>query len=99
MSGRRAAAVLFLALLAVGVLWPAVAGTVRCGDCCHGSAKSPCKVPATGFSLCCFHSVSTPPAAPVPGFVLAATLFVLPLDEEGGPPPDPRGVLHVPRPA
>ena len=57
MTGRRSAAVLFLALLALGVVWPALAGTVRCGDCCgHASPKrsNPCGIPATGFSLCCF---------------------------------------------
>jgi len=51
----------------------------------------------TGFSLCCFHSASTFPDLPplsvepiqVPG--LAA------VDETGGPPPDPRGILHVPK--
>ena len=102
MTGRRSAAVLFLALLALGVVWPAVAGTVRCGDCCgHASPKrsNPCGIPATGFSLCCFHSVSTPPAAPLPRVALAEALLLPLVDEEGGPPPEPRGVLHVPKPA
>jgi hypothetical protein len=103
MSNRRAAAVLFLSLLAVGVLWPAASGTVRCGDCCGGGShrrSNPCGIPATGFSLCCFHSVSTPPpAAPSRDVVLAAVPSIPPADEEGGPPPDPRGVLHVPKPA
>jgi hypothetical protein len=106
MTGRRSAAVLFLALLALGVVWPALAGTVRCGDCCGGShhaasskRSNPCGIPATGFSLCCFHSVSTPPAAPLPRVALAEALLLPLVDEEGGPPPAPRGVLHVPKPA
>jgi hypothetical protein len=95
---RRSYAWLFLALLAVGVIWPAVAGTVRCGDCCH-TRSNPCGIPATGFSLCCFHSVSPLPGAPLPDLVLAEAPSVPPADEEGGPPPDLRGVFHVPKPA
>jgi hypothetical protein len=97
MPHRRAAAVFFLLLLALGVVWPAVAGVVRCGDCCHTSRPRTCDVPATGFSLCCFHSASTLPPVPRPAVAMAARPFVPPADQKGGPPPDPRGVLHVPK--
>lgn len=97
MPSRRATAIVFLCVLAVGVLWPALAGVVRCGDCCHARSHT-CGIPATGFSLCCFHSASTLPAVPLPTFVLAAGSCVHLADEEGGPPPAPRGILHVPKP-
>jgi hypothetical protein len=87
---------LFLGLVAIGVLWPAVAGAVSCGDCC-GKRTSACGIPVTGFSLCCFHSASTLPALPPSGFVPVEAAHLSPMDETGGPPPHPRGILHVPR--
>jgi len=94
--GRRRIASLFLLLLAAGVLWPAVAGAVSCGDCCKSRPKT-CGIPTTGFSLCCFHSVSTLPELPPSGLAPAAVSRLAAADESGGPPPDPRGILHVPR--
>lgn len=93
---RRRFAWLFLSLLALGVLWPAVAGTLTCGDCCK-SRTSTCGIPTTGFSLCCFHSSSTVPEPPPADFTPAASSTLAAANESGGPPPDPRGILHVPK--
>lgn len=93
---RRRIASLFLILLAVGVLWPAVAGAVSCGGCCK-ERPGACGIPTTGFSLCCFHSFSILPDLPPPGFVPAVVSRLAAADESGGPPPDPSGILHVPR--
>jgi hypothetical protein len=35
----------------------------------------------------------------LPRVALAESLLLPLVDEEGGPPPEPRGVLHVPKPA
>ena len=94
--GRRRLAWLFLGLLAAGVLWPAVAGAISCGDCCKGRTST-CGVPTTGFSLCCFHSASTVPEPPPSGLAPAAGSRIAAVDESGGPPPDLRGILHVPK--
>lgn len=95
---RRRLASLFLILLAVGVLWPAVAGAVSCGggECCK-ERRGTCSIPTTGFSLCCFHSVSTLPDLPPSGLVPAVVSHLAAADESGGPPPDPSGILHVPK--
>ena len=97
--GRRRFAGLFLRLLVVGVLWPAVAGVISCGDCCKSRTNACGNLPATGFSLCCFHSASTVPEPPPAGFTPAAGSTIAADDESGGPPPDLRGILHVPKPA
>ncbi|HEV2855840.1 MAG TPA: hypothetical protein VHC97_23835 [Thermoanaerobaculia bacterium] len=96
--GRRRLASLFLVLLAVGVLWPAVAGAVSCGggDCCKERSRT-CGIPTTGFSLCCLHSVSTLPDLPRTGVAPVAIDRLAADDESGGPPPEPRGILHVPK--
>ena len=96
---RRRTASLFLILLAVGVLWPAVAGAVvpRGGGGCCKERPGACGIPTTGFSLCCFHSVSILPELTPPGFVPAVVYHLAAGDESGGPPPDPSGILHVPR--
>jgi len=94
--GRHRLAWLFLGLLAVGVLWPTVAGAISCGDCCK-SRTSTCGVPTTGFSLCCFHSASTLPELPPSGLTPAAGCRIAAADESGGPAPDLQGVFHVPR--
>jgi hypothetical protein len=90
---------LFLILLAVGVLWPAVAGAVvpRGGGGCCKERPGACGIPTTGFSLCCFHSFSTLPELQPPAFVPAVTYHLAAADESGAPPPDPSGILHVPR--
>lgn len=93
--GRGRLAWIFLGLVALGVLWPVLAGAVSCGDCCHRS--SPCGgTTTTGFSLCCFHSVSTPPELPPVSFVAVDGSRLVAVDEIGGPPPSPHGILHVP---
>jgi hypothetical protein len=98
MDGRRCRlAWLFLGLLVAGVLWPAVAGAVSCRDCCGKERPSRCAIPTTGFSLCCFHSASTLPELPPSGPVPVAIDLLAAADESGGPPPDPRGILHVPK--
>jgi hypothetical protein len=94
---RGRSAVLFLALVALGILWPVVAGAVSCGDCCQ-RRSSTCGIPATGFSLCCFHSASTLPDLPPAGFVPLDSSRLSIADETVSPPPCPRGILHVPRP-
>lgn len=97
---RRRLAWLFLVLLAVGVLWPAVAGAISCGnhgDCCDGERARTCGVATSGFSLCCLHSVSTLPDLPPPGPALAASERLSAGDEYGGPSPDLQGILHVPK--
>ena len=96
-SGRRPLAWLFLGLLVAGVLWPAVAGAVSCKDCCGKERPSRCEIPTTGFSLCCLHSFSTLPDLPPSGSAPVATDRLTIADERGGPPPAPRGILHVPK--
>lgn len=93
---RGRSAWLFLALVALGILWPAVAGAVSCGDCCEESKRN-CGTPTTGFSLCCFHSASTLPDLPLVGFTLAVSSPLSSADQTGVPPPNPRDILHVPR--
>ena len=98
--GRRRLASLFLALLAVGVLWPAVAGAISCGshgDCCDGERARACGAATSGFSLCCLHSFSTLPELPPSGPAPVAIDRLAASDESGGPPPEPRGILHVPK--
>lgn len=87
---------LFLVLLVLGVLWPVAALAVSCGDCCAGRTSA-CTIPATGFSVCCFHSASTLPDLPSSSFEPIEGSRLACEDETGGPPPDLRGVLHVPR--
>lgn len=93
---RRRSAWLFLFLLAVGVLSPALAGAMACGDCCEGKSKA-CGVATTGFSLCCLHSVSTLPGLPPSSVAPARSDLLVLADEMGAPPPEPRGILHVPK--
>jgi hypothetical protein len=93
----RRRAWLFLGLLVVGLLWPAVAGAIACGGCCK-ERPGACKVPTTGFSLCCFHSASTLPDLPSSGFVPTSAARLAPADETSGPAPDLQGILHVPKP-
>ena len=95
--GRRCLAWLFLALLTIGVLWPAVAGAISCRDCCGKERSRTCGIPTTGFSLCCLHSVSTLPELPLAGLATAAVDRLVADDESGGPPPEPGGILHVPK--
>src|SRR5688572_30693839 len=97
--GRRRLAWLFLGLLVVGVLWPAVAGAISCGggDCCDGERSRTCGVATSGFSLCCLHSVSTLPDLPPSGPAPAASGLLAADDEHGGPSPDLPGILHVPK--
>lgn len=95
MSSRRLAW-LFLGLLTLGVMWPVIAGAMSCGDCCEGGME--CGVPTTGFSLCCLHSASTLPALPPASPAPAEGTRLVAADETGGPPPDPRSILHVPLP-
>lgn len=95
--GRRRLAGLFLSLLVMGVLWPAVAGAISCGDCCKARTSACGSLPTTGFSLCCFHSASTVPEPPPAGLTPAAGSSIAADDESGGPPPDLRGILHVPK--
>jgi hypothetical protein len=92
--GSRVPSWLFLGILALGVMWPVIAGAISCGDCCTGGMD--CGVPTTGFSLCCFHSASTLPDSPATGPAAAEVFRLAVLDETGGPPPDPRSILHVP---
>ena len=93
---RRRSAWLFLVLVAVGVLWPAVAGAISCGDCCKGKSNA-CGVAMTGFSLCCLHSVSTLPSLPPSSAGPTRSDLLVLTDEMGAPPPEPRGILHVPK--
>jgi hypothetical protein len=95
--GRRRLAWLFLGLLVAGVLWPAVAGAMSCKDCCGKERPSRCAIPTTGFSLCCFHSLSTLPELPPSGPAPVAIDRLAAADESGGPPPEPQGILHVPK--
>lgn len=78
-------------------MWPVIAGAMSCGDCCKGGMN--CGVPTTGFSLCCFHSASTLPALPLVDPAPAEESRLAAADETGGPPPDPRSILHIPLPA
>ena len=95
--GSRRLSWLFLALLTLGVMWPVIAGAMSCGDCCQGGMS--CGVPTTGFSLCCFHSASILPDSPAASLAPAEVSRLAVMDETGGPPPDPRSILHVPLPA
>jgi hypothetical protein len=98
MLERRPAAVLFLALLALGVLLPVAVAARSCGDCCPGKARD-CGKPAPGsFSLCCLNAQSPLPVLDRGEVSLALAARVEPFDEQGVEPPEPRGVLHVPRP-
>src|SRR5687767_11971853 len=97
--GRRRIASLFLVLLAVGVLWPVVAGAISCGDgdCCDEERSRTCGVATSGFSLCCLHSVSTLPDLPQSGPAPTESGCLAADDEHGGPSPDLQGILHVPK--
>ena len=93
---RRRSAWLFLVFLAVGVLSPALAGAISCGDCCEGKSNA-CGVATTGFSLCCLHSVSTLPGLPPSSIAPTESDLLVLADEVGAPPPELRGILHVPK--
>lgn len=103
MLERRSAAVFFLAVLMMGVLWPIASAAASCGSCCPGHPSrgkaGGCGTAAPGtFSLCCLNAQSSLPVLGQAKVALALTAQVEPLDEDGAPPPDPSGVLHVPRP-
>ena len=94
---RRRSAHLFLALAVLGIFGPLVLTAVACGggDCCDGDHS--CGAPTGGFSLCCLHSVSSLPGHSLVRFELAQGTSVTPPPERGAPPPEPRGILHVPK--
>jgi hypothetical protein len=92
---RRRSAQLFLGLVFLGIFGPLALTAVACGDCCDGDHT--CGAPTGGFSLCCLHSVSSLPALPPSGFELAQGASVAPSPEHGTLPPEPRGILHVPK--
>ncbi|HKV08633.1 MAG TPA: hypothetical protein VJ725_10875 [Thermoanaerobaculia bacterium] len=93
---RRRSAQLFLGLVVLGIFGPLVLTAIACGgDCCDGGHT--CGAPTGGFSLCCLHSVSSLPDPALSGFELAEGATVAPHPERSVPPPDPRGILHVPK--
>lgn len=95
---RRSSAHLFLALAVLGVLGPLAllaASCGGCGDCCEGDHS--CGAPTGGFSLCCLHSVSNLPVLPLSGVELVPGPSLASRSERGSLPPEPRGILHVPK--
>ncbi|HKV13330.1 MAG TPA: hypothetical protein VJ725_34635 [Thermoanaerobaculia bacterium] len=92
---RRRSAHLFLGLVFLGIFGPLVLTAVAYGDCCDGDHT--CGAPTGGFSLCCLHSVSSLPDPAFSGCELAQGATVAPHPERSVRPPDPRGILHVPK--
>lgn len=92
---RRASGLLFLAVVASGLLWPVAVAFAS--DCCDKPSTG-CGTMPGSFSLCCFNAHSPLPTWTQTGFMLAPASFVETLSEAGLPPPDPQGILHVPRP-
>jgi hypothetical protein len=95
---RRRSAHLFLGLLILGIFGPLALIAMSCGgggDCCGGDHT--CGAPTGGFSLCCLHSVSNLPALPSSGVALVQGASVAPPPERRALPPEPRGILHVPK--
>ncbi|HWM92864.1 MAG TPA: hypothetical protein VN493_19020 [Thermoanaerobaculia bacterium] len=92
---RRAAGLLFLALVASGVFWPVAVAFAS--DCCDKPSTGCGTMPGT-FSLCCFNAHSPLPTWTRTGFALMPASFVEVFSEAVFLPPDPLGILHVPRP-